>query len=134
VTLALGTVAAVATARTLRTMSMGDDTARGLGVRAQSGRAALVVLAVALAAVATAAAGPVAFVALVAPQVALRLVRSAGPPPATAALTGALLLVGSDLVARTVLPVELPVGIVTAALGAPFLIHLLLTAGRKVSR
>ncbi|WP_314677259.1 iron chelate uptake ABC transporter family permease subunit, partial [uncultured Rhodococcus sp.] len=89
--------------------------------------------AVALAAIATAAAGPVGFVALAAPQVAMRLVRSAGPPIVASALTGAVLVVGSDVIARTILPVELPVGIVTSALGGPFLLYLLVRNNRKVT-
>ncbi len=49
------------------------------------------------------------------------------------ALTGAVLVVGSDIIARTILPVELPVGIVTSALGGPFLLYLLVRNNRKVS-
>lgn len=89
-------------------------------MRLRTGQSATLLTAVVLASVATASAGPVAFVALVAPQLALRLLRTAGPPLAGSALVGALLLVASDLVARNVLPVELPVGVVTAALGGPF--------------
>ena len=124
---------ALASAPTLAALRMGADTARSLGVRLQTGQAVLLLAAVVLAAVATASAGPVAFVGLVAPQVALRLVRSAGPPLVASALTGALLVVASDLVARVVLPVELPVGIVTAAVGGPFLLHLLVRRNRRLT-
>jgi len=65
--------------------------------------------------------------------VALRLLRTAGPPMLGSALVGALLLVGADLVARVVLPVELPVGIVTAALGGPFLLHLIVRRTRETT-
>ena len=82
-------------------------------------------LAVGLAAVATSAAGPIAFVALVVPQICLRLARTARPPLLASPIGGALLVVTADLVARTALPVELPVGIVTAGLGAPYLLYLL---------
>jgi iron complex transport system permease protein len=102
-------------------------------VRQQSEQAKLLLASVILAAIATAAAGPVGFVALAAPQVAMRLVRSAGPPIIASGLTGAVLVVGSDIIARTVLPVELPVGIVTSALGGPFLLYLLVRNNRKVS-
>ena len=106
-------------------LQLGDDSARGLGLRVDRTRAALVVLAVALAAVATSAAGPIAFVALVVPQICLRLAHAARPPLLASAIGGALLVVAADLVARTMLPVELPVGIVTAVLGAPYLLFLL---------
>lgn len=106
-------------------LQLGDDSARGLGLRVDRTRAALVVLAVALAAVATSAAGPIVFVALVVPQICLRLAHSARPPLLASAVGGALLVVAADLVARTALPVELPVGIVTAVLGAPYLLYLL---------
>jgi iron complex transport system permease protein len=106
-------------------LQLGDDSARGLGLRVDRTRAELVVLAVGLAAVATSAAGSIAFVALVVPQICLRLARSARPPLLASAVGGALLVVAADLVARTVLPVELPVGIVTAVLGAPYLLYLL---------
>ena len=122
---------ALALARHLRLLELGDDAARGLGARVEASRAALLVAATALAAVATAAAGPVGFVALVSPQIARRLVgaRSLGLLPATAC--GALLLVASDLVARRLFaPRELPVGIITAVLGAPYLLLLLARANR----
>ncbi|RJK97204.1 iron ABC transporter permease [Vallicoccus soli] len=117
----------------LRALALGDDSARGLGVRLQLGQGALLLAGVVLAAVATACAGPIAFVALCAPQIALRLVRSPGPPLLASALVGAAIVLGGDLVARTLLPVELPVGIVTAALGAPYLLHLLVRRTREAS-
>lgn len=114
----------------LGALQLGDDTARGLGLRVDRERAALVVVAVALAAVATASAGPIAFVALVVPQVCQRLVGAARPPLLASAVYGALLVLVADLVARTVLAVELPVGIVTAVLGAPYLLYLLTRGAR----
>lgn len=124
---------AVIASFTMGALRLGDDNATSLGVRLQSSQAKLLLSAVALAAIATAAAGPVGFVALAAPQVAMRLVRSAGPPIVASALTGAVLVVGSDVIARTILPVELPVGIVTSALGGPFLLYLLVRNNRKVA-
>lgn len=118
---------------TLGALRLGDDNAASLGVDLSRAQTRLLLSAVALAAVATAAAGPVAFVALAAPQLAMRLVRSPGPPLIASALTGAVLVVGSDVIARTLLPVELPVGIVTSALGGPFLLYLLVRNNRKVS-
>ncbi len=112
----------------LKPMHFGDEIAAGLGVRYSTVRAVLLLCAVLLAGVAVSAAGPVPFVALVAPQVAMRLTRHPTPPLVASGLVGALLLIGSDLVARTVLPVSLPVGVVTAAIGGPFLVYLLVRA------
>lgn len=106
-------------------MHLGDEVAAGLGVRYTVVRALLLLCAVLLAAVAVSVAGPVAFVALVAPQVAMRLMRCPTPPLLASGLVGALLLIGADLVARAGLPITLPVGVVTAAIGGPFLVYLL---------
>lgn len=121
----------IALTRQLRMLELGDEAARGLGVRVERARGTLLLSATALAAVATASAGPVGFVALVSPQIARRLVggRSLGLLPAAAC--GALLLVASDLVGRRIFaPRELPVGIITAILGAPYLLLLLARANR----
>ena len=115
----------------LGVLQLGDDTARGLGIRLNWSRSTLILTAVCLAGVATSSAGPILFVALIVPQVAQRLVGSARPPLLASAVCGALLTVGSDLIARTVLGSELPVGIVTAAIGAPFLLYLLVRRNRE---
>jgi iron complex transport system permease protein len=113
-------------ARSLAALRFGDETVTALGVRMNLARALLVLAAVLLAAVATASAGPIAFVALAAPQIALRLARCPQPPLLSSAVVGAVLTSGADQIARTpVSPIELPVGIVTAVLGAPYLIHLI---------
>ncbi|MDQ3762583.1 MAG: iron chelate uptake ABC transporter family permease subunit [Actinomycetota bacterium] len=117
----------------LGVLQFGDDTARGLGVRVNRFRSALILVAVGLAAVATSSAGPIVFVALVMPQICQRLVGAARPPLLASAVYGALLTVGSDLIARTVLGAELPVGIVTAILGAPYLLYLLARRNRGVT-
>ncbi|MGE2832939.1 FecCD family ABC transporter permease [Mycobacterium sp. SMC-4] len=117
-------------ARQLRLLELGDDLAKSLGSR-QSHRIALVLAAVALAAMATAAAGPIAFVALVAPQIARRLLAERHTGLAPAAAIGALLVVAADLVARLVFaPASMPVGVVTAVLGTPVLLFLLARANR----
>ncbi|MGE2733619.1 FecCD family ABC transporter permease [Mycolicibacterium vaccae] len=117
-------------ARQLRLLELGDDLATSLGSR-QGHRVALVLVAVALAAMATAAAGPIGFVALVAPQIARRLLAERHTGLAPAAAIGALLVVGADLAARLVFaPVGMPVGVVTAVLGAPVLLFLLARANR----
>jgi iron complex transport system permease protein len=117
--------------RHLRLLELGDDTARALGVPVERARGGLILASVALAAVATASAGPIGFVALVAPQIARRLVRDGSIALLPSAAVGSLLLVAADLVGRRVFaPTELPVGLVTAVLGAPYLLVLLARANR----
>ncbi|MEV8306812.1 iron chelate uptake ABC transporter family permease subunit [Streptomyces flavidovirens] len=117
-------------ARAQRTVSMDDDTATALGVRLGRVRLGLVLTGVVLASVATATAGPVDFVALLAPQIARRMTRTAQIPLLCSALMGAVIVVLADLLARRLLsPTELPVGVLTAAVGAPYLIWLI-TKGR----
>ena len=137
-TLALTTVVlvpmALATGRWLRTLQLGDDVAAGLGTPVRTARLVLMLVGVGLIAFGTAAAGPVAFVALAAPQIAQRLAGTAWPPLVVSGLTGALVVVGSDLVAREVIPgTELPVGIVTGVVGAPVLLWLLIRTNRAGS-
>ncbi|MFE2044758.1 FecCD family ABC transporter permease [Streptomyces sp. NPDC059477] len=118
----------------LRTLQLGDDVARGLGTRVQTVRVAVLLISVGLVAFGTATAGPIAFVALAAPQVAQRLTGTAVPPPVAAGLTGALMVLVSDLIARKLIPdTELPVGVVTGVLGAPVLLWLLVRANRAGS-
>jgi iron complex transport system permease protein len=118
----------------LRAVQLGDDVALGLGVRLGVTRGLLLVAAVLLAAIAVAGAGPIAFVAFVAPQLAMRLTRLPAPPLIPSAVAGAALLTAADLAARTLFPVALPVGIVTAAAGGPFLVYLLIRQNLRNSR
>ncbi|MFB6893322.1 FecCD family ABC transporter permease [Kitasatospora sp. NPDC056327] len=112
--------------RHLRLMEAGDDSAKALGVPVERSRLVLVVTAVLLSAVATATAGPIGFVALAAPQLARRLARAPGVALLPSALMGSVLLCLSDLAAqRVVAPVQLPVGILTAAIGGLYLVWLL---------
>lgn len=117
--------------RNLRALELGDDAAAALGIRVERSRLALIVAGVALAAVATAAAGPVAFVAFLAGPIARRLL--AGRNSLTvAALVGAVIVLAADFAAATMIPgVPLPVGVVTGVLGAPFLLWLLVTSNRS---
>jgi ABC-type enterobactin transport system permease subunit len=131
VTVAVLVPPALLTSRALGALQFGDDTARGLGVRVTGVQGAVVLIAIGLTAAAVAAAGPVAFVALVVPQIAVRLTGGPRPPLLATGLVGALLVVGADLVARTVLPEALPVGILTAAIGAPYLLWLLVRGRRR---
>ncbi|MEI5675912.1 MULTISPECIES: FecCD family ABC transporter permease [unclassified Nocardioides] len=117
----------------LNTMMLGDDSARGLGVRLQVTQLLTLLAAVGLVAVAVSAVGPLEFVAFVVPQIALRLTGGSRPPMLASMVLGACLVVGANLLTRVVIPVPLPAGIVTAAIGAPYLIWLLLRANRKVS-
>ena len=126
--------AVVAIAGPLRILELGDDAAAGLGVRVHAARLALVVIAVALAAVATAAAGPVSFVAFLAGPIARRFTGRSSLP--ASALVGALIVLAADYFAANLAPLlldgtVLPVGVVTGALGAPFLLWLLVTANRR---
>ncbi|MGW1843289.1 FecCD family ABC transporter permease [Streptomyces sp. NPDC001966] len=118
-------------ARAQRSVSMDDDTATGLGVRLGRVRLGLVALGVILASVATGTAGPVDFVALLAPQIARRMTRTAQIPLFCSALLGAVIVVFADLLARRLFsPTELPVGVLTAAVGAPYLIWLIIRGQR----
>ncbi|GAB3365079.1 FecCD family ABC transporter permease [Modestobacter lapidis] len=122
---------ALAMGRVLGVLQFGDETARSLGVRVPLAQGAVVVVGVALAAFAVSAAGPIQFVALVVPQIAVRLAGGSRPPLIASGLLGALLLVTSDLVARTVLPETFPVGVLTAVVGAPYLLWLLVRGRRR---
>lgn len=137
VTLIAGTLAVLLPAtfvlgRELAAMQLGDEAAVGVGVAVERSRLLIVVIAVGLAAVSVTVAGPVGFVAFIAPHLARRLARAsgAGVIPAAAAL-GALLLIAADIVARRIVdPAELPVGILTVLLGAPYFLWLLARADR----
>jgi iron complex transport system permease protein len=122
---------ALASSRVLRVLQFGDDTARGLGIPLRTTQTAVVLVAVGCVGFAVSAAGPVTFVALVVPQIAIRLTGGSRPPVLASGLLGAVLVVGADLVARTVLPEALPVGILTAVLGAPYLLWLLVRGRRR---
>jgi iron complex transport system permease protein len=101
---------------------LGDDLARGLGSRVEWQRGILLLTSVALAGSAVATAGTVSFIGLMAPHIARKLIGpSHGGLVITAALMGGLIVVLADLIGRTVLaPIEVPVGIITAIVGAPY--------------
>ncbi len=128
--------------RRMDVMVLGDEAAGGLGVAVDRTRVMLLLAATALAAAATSAAGAVTFLALAAPQLAQRLAGLPRPPLLASALTGAGLLVWADLLARQGLSwagfgaTELPVGVLTAVLGAPYLLYVVARShatGRGVS-
>lgn len=122
---------AVLMQRNLDRLDLGDDTAAALGVNVARAKLSLVLVGVGLAALGVAAAGPVAFVAFVSGPVARRLVSSPRACIVPAAFVGALVTVVADLAARRALaPTELPVGIMTALIGAPYLLWLLTRQAR----
>lgn len=117
--------------RSLRMLEMGDDSAHSLGVPVERTRLVTTGAAVLLTAVATAAAGPISFVALAAPQLSRRLTRSPGPNLTAAASTGAALLVGADWASQRLFGADqLPVGALTGMLGGCYLLWLLHTERR----
>lgn len=104
---------------------LGEDTARSLGVPVRTVNTTLLLISVVLASVAVSAVGPIGFVAFVAPQIALRLMRTQYPPLVASGAMGGLVVVLADLLARVLFPWEVPVGVVTAAIGGPVLLWLL---------
>ncbi len=124
--IAVLTVALVLLARPLHQAALGDDLAITSGVRLERLRVLLVLLGVGLSATVTAVAGPIVFIALAAPQIGRRLAGAAGVPLLPAALAGALLLTGSDLLSQWILaPTVMPVGVVTTGVGGLYLLWLL---------
>ena len=124
--------AMIALLRGLDAMELGDDTARALGARVEINRLGLMLVAVGFAAFATAAVGPVGFVAFVSGPLARALLKGAGRGFLHASLVGALVMLVSDLLAQHLLPnTQLPVGVVTGACGALFLLWLLMASGRS---
>jgi iron complex transport system permease protein len=118
----------ILSARQLNTLALGEDVAKGLGMRIELQRGLLLVVSVALAAVSVAVAGGVGFVGLVAPHVTRRLVGPSheGVLPISLLFGGALVVL-ADLVGRWIIaPSELPVGLVTAMIGAPYFLYLLI--------
>lgn len=133
-TLAVLLPAALLLMSRLRVLQLGDETAVALGARLELSRGSLLAVGAALAAAAVAVAGPVKFVALMIPHVARML---AGPLTGgvlvLAGMLGAALVVGSDIVAQHAFsPTSLPVGIVTAAIGAPYFLFLLYRVNRDI--
>ncbi len=114
-------------ARWLNTLNLGDEMAQGLGLQVERQRLILLIVSVALAAGAVAVSGTIGFVGLVAPHVTRRLVGASheGLLPVSALFGGALLVL-ADLIGRWVVaPSEMPIGIITAIIGAPYFLYLL---------
>ncbi|SDH61056.1 FecCD family ABC transporter permease [Agrococcus jejuensis] len=114
----------------LRQLELGDDAARAHGLRLEPARLGILAIGVALTAIVTATTGPIAFVALTAPQIAKRLVGGSGLPLAASAIVGAALLLAADLVAQHALT-DIPAGVVTVVLGGVYLVALLVREARR---
>ena len=112
-------------------LRLGDDTAASLGVNVRRSRVVLIVTAVALLAFATAATGPIAFVAFMAGPIAARIVRPGGSLLLPSGLIGALLVLVADLVGQFAFDTRYPVGVITGVLGAPYLVYLLIKTNRS---
>ncbi|UVT27231.1 iron chelate uptake ABC transporter family permease subunit [Rhodococcus pyridinivorans] len=125
----LGPVLLVQT-RNLSMVQLGDDAAQALGVRVERTRVFAIVSAVGLIAFATAAAGPIAFVAFLSGPIAARIVGRGTSLFVPAALVGALLVLVADFVGQYAFGTRYPVGVVTGALGAPYLVYLIIRSNR----
>lgn len=115
----------------MRQLELGDDLAAATGARPALTRSLALLAGVALVAAATTVAGPVAFVALAAPQVGRLLARTPHLSLGLSALLGAVLLLGSDLVAQHLLPAPLPVGVVTVSVGGAYLVLMIVLEIRR---
>lgn len=120
-------------ARSLNLFSLGPMTATALGAASVPTRVAGLLLAVALAAAAVMVVGPIAFVALAAPQIAKKMTRSTGISLFASALTGAVMLLGADLISLCLPTQRLPAGILTAGIGGLYLLALLASRIRQTS-
>lgn len=130
-----GTVLAYVCRKQLNVLQLSEETVKGLGVRVQLVRLLLLGIAVGLASSAVAVAGTIGFVGLVVPPLSKLL---AGPDSKfylpVAALLGALLVTTADMLGRIILPpLEIPAGIITALIGAPYFIYVLLFRAPKRS-
>ncbi|MTE00727.1 iron chelate uptake ABC transporter family permease subunit [Paracoccus sp. YIM 132242] len=120
----------VSRSRDLEALRLGDDTAAALGTHVALTRMLVIIAAVGLIAVATAITGPVAFVAFLSGPIAGRILGPNGSVLIPAGLVGALLVLGGDYAGQFLLPARFPVGVVTGALGAPYLLYLIVRANR----
>jgi iron-siderophore transport system permease protein len=121
----------ISRSRDLDAMQLGDEIASVLGVRLGRTRVLVIVAAIGLIAIATAVTGPIAFVAFLSGPIAARITVPGSAPLVAAALTGAILVLFGDYVGQFLLPSRYPVGIVTGALGAPYLLYLIVRTNRN---
>ena len=123
-----GTLLAIG--RSIELLRLGDDTAAALGVRVSLVRVLVILCSVGLIATATAITGPIAFVAFLSGPIASRIVGVRHSVLLPAACVGALLVLLGDYVGQYLLPSRYPVGVITGALGAPYLIYLIIRVNR----
>lgn len=117
--------------RDLETLRLGDDTAAALGTKVAQTRILIIVAAVGIISFATAIAGPISFVAFLSGPIASRIVKNNGSLLLPSALMGAILVLAGDYVGQFMLPGRYPVGVITGALGAPYLIYLIIRVNRS---
>lgn len=117
--------------RDLEALRLGDDAAAALGVRVGATRITVIICAVGMIAVATAVTGPIAFVAFLSGPIAARVIGPNGSILIPSALVGACLVLVGDYIGQFLLPRRYPVGVVTGALGAPYLIYLIIRMNRR---
>jgi iron complex transport system permease protein len=123
---ALGLAASVWLARDMDLLALGDETAQALGSPVRRVRKVFLAISALLAALSVAVSGIIGFVGLVVPHWVRLLIGPAHRPLfAASALAGGTFLLYCDLLARNLLPAELPIGVITAAVGAPFFLYLL---------
>jgi iron complex transport system permease protein len=129
-----GVLASVCYARDLDLMLQGEETAAALGVEVESVKRSIILLSAVLTGSAVAVAGAVGFVGLIVPHLVRLIVGPAhGSLIPSSALSGAVFLILCDLLARTIHPpVEVRLGIITAAFGAPFFLFLLIRRSREI--
>lgn len=115
----------------LMVLELGEEAATTMGVNSPVVRSILIFCSVILISVATAATGPIAFVAFLAGPIAKRLVGNGNASPLPAALFGVVLVLAADLIGQFAFEQRFPVGVITGLLGAPYLIYLLIRMNRK---
>jgi len=132
--LAIAVPISIAVARSLAVMRLDDRAAGSLGVNVPVVRVGAILLAVLLGALAISLAGPVGMVGLMAPEIARRICGPRDVPVLSSAFAGALVVLLADLLGRTIFsPIEIPVGLVTSAVGAPYLLFILLRSPSRAN-
>lgn len=127
---------ALGKARQLNALNLGDDIAKGLGIGVEWQRGLLLLISAALCGAAVATAGTINFVGLMAPHLGRQMV---GPTHEgllpTAALIGGTIVVVAELLGRSLFaPIEIPCGVITAAVGAPYFLYLLVSCQKRTER
>lgn len=115
----------------LEILELGEQAATSLGIDTDKTRLALIISSVLIIAFATAATGPIAFVAFLSGPIAKRLVGAGFTSIIPAGLVGIILVLGSDLIGQFAFVARYPVGVITGILGAPYLLYLLIRMNRK---